>query len=77
MTIRKLIRLLEKAEKKIGPRARVTLDLNELRDSSRPFDGYTHWEINCFSTETIPWAIDDSFELEDGSERYRTVVVMS
>lgn len=76
MTIRKLIRLLEKAENKIGPRARVTLDFKEVKVGVMAFD-YSHWELNCFDVQTIPWAEDDSFELADGSERMKTVVVLS
>ena len=76
MTIRKLIRLLEKAEKKIGPRANVTVDFSEVKAGMTGSD-HSHWTLNCFDVATIPWAIDDSFELEDGSERMRTVVVLS
>lgn len=76
MTIQGLINKLEKTKKKIGPRARVTIDLRELKINKFP-DYYTHWEINCLDTETMPWAIDDSFELKNGKTRYRTVVILS
>ena len=71
-----MIRLLEKAEKKIGPRARVVLDFEEVKSGHEGFE-YSHWELNCLDTITLPWAIDDSIELQDGSERMRTVVVLS
>lgn len=76
MTIRKLIRLLEKAEKKMGPRAKVTLDWREVHEATEGYD-YTHYELNCFDTAMIRWAEDDSFELANGEERMRSVVVLS
>lgn len=78
MTAIALIRKLEEAIKKHGPRVRVTLDLNELKDSVKHLDdGYTYWETNCFSIEHIPWAVDGSFQLQNGSDRTKTVVVIS
>ncbi len=77
MTIQGLINKLEKAKKKLGKRARVTIDLREVRNGPGMAEEYTHWELNCLNTETIPWAVEDSFELEDGSDRQKTVVVLS
>lgn len=77
MTIAALIKKLQKAEKEIGPRARVVLDWREIRDDSKIFDHLSHWELNFFDIETIPWSIDDSTELANGSERQRTVVSLS
>lgn len=73
MTIRKLIKELQKVEKRIGPRKLVMVDLSETRLIS---DEYTHWAVLKLDDETIPFAIDDNFELADGSQRMRTVAVI-
>lgn len=75
MTICGLIRKLEHAQKTLGPRARVTVDLRELANSAD--DEIKYWELNCFDTATVRWMKDDSFELKSGAERMRSIVVLS
>lgn len=78
MTIQALINKLEKAKKKIGTRAHVCLDLREIRESFWiKNEEYSHMDLNVFGVESIRWEKEDSFELADGSERIRTVVVLS
>jgi hypothetical protein len=77
MTIRKLINLLEKAEKELGPRTRVTVNMTELPIRGVQNNQISHWELNCLDIKSLPWYVDDSCELQDGSERVKTVVVLS
>ena len=78
MTIRGMIRRLERMEKKLGPRARVCLDLREIREGFPLNDlEYSHWELNCMSKEEIRFEVEGSFERADGTERLRRVVVLS
>lgn len=75
MTIRGLIRELEKAEKKSGPRALVMIDLAEFKASPGILQDYTHYGAGQVRVEVIPY--EDPVrgkELADGSERYRLVV---
>jgi len=72
MTLQKMINELEKLKKKIGPRAKVVVNLRAL-ESGRS-DYISHPEVTNVELQTLLWFIDDSCELKDGSERMRTVV---
>lgn len=74
MTINQLIKALEKIQTKHGKRIRVVVDRLGV-ENSMPGE-YSHCEVNTVDTDTIIWAINDSFELADGSERTRKVVVL-
>lgn len=71
VTIKKLIAKLQRME--VSERAPVVVDMTEFRLVS---DDYTHWKIHDCKTETIRWSKDDSFELKDGTERTKEVVVI-
>lgn len=73
MTLGKLIKRLQLIESKFGSRKNVVVDLREAREIG---DEFTHWSVLTVSDETIPWAKDDNFELADGSQRTRHVVVI-
>lgn len=77
MTIRALIKKLQKIEKEIGPRAPVTIKLEDLMAFSKANDEYSHWELNDAGSAVILWYKDDSCELADGSQREKAVVVLS
>lgn len=78
MTIQGLINKLEKAKKSMGPRARVTVSLIELRDVVRSEDSLAYWELNCFEEHYVPWrGDDDSTFTKSGLERMRNIVVLS
>lgn len=71
MTLNQLIKKLQKIKAKTSGRQPVVVDVEEIRSAD-----YSHPNINDVSEERISWAVDDSFVLEDGSERYKTVVVL-
>lgn len=78
MTIQGLINKLEKAKKAMGPRAKVTVSLIELRDAAKSNDDLAYWELNCFDEHYVPWrGDDDSTYLKSGKERMRNIVVLS
>lgn len=72
MTLRKLIATLQRLE--ASERAPVVVKLEAFRVAN---EMYSHWEISDVTLETIRWGKDDSFELKDGTERTKQVVVIS
>jgi uncharacterized membrane protein len=72
MTTKELIKLLEKIDKK-APRCTVVVDWQSF-DSC---DEYSHVPVASAKVQNIRWAVDDKFELADGSERTKNVVVLS
>lgn len=72
MTLQKMINELEKLKKKVGPRAKVVVNMRSMKNYNVNY--YSHCEVPSIDVETIDWAIDDDFELQDGSIRTKTVV---
>lgn len=72
MTINQLIKKLEKIQAKHGKRVTVVANLEAMRNSTP--DDFTHCTFKHVEFEMLPWAVEDSFELADGSERIRRVV---
>lgn len=79
MKLRSLIRLLQKLEVEVGRHAEVTIDLRKTANvTTHEAEGLSHWGISEITTDYIRMrGDDDSFYLKDGSERMRTVVVIS
>lgn len=75
MTITKLINELEKFKKKHGPRTQVTIDKKGMLNLSR--EDYTHTGIQSVQSSSILWAVEDDVCRKDGSERWKTVVVLN
>lgn len=58
----------------LSSRTTVVVELSTFRYIGRE---YSHWGIQDCKVKTMRWVRDDSFELADGTERTRTVVVIS
>lgn len=76
MTISKLIKELEKLKSKVGPSAQVTICKSGMRNLDLG-DDYTHCSLQNIQSNWIRFSIDDNYELKDGSERLRHVVVLN
>lgn len=74
MTINQLIKKLQRLEKTVGKRMQVTVDVENVK---RRADDMSHWQIDDIHWTTITWYKDDSCVLADGTERIKSVVVLS
>lgn len=75
MTLFQFIKKLQKLEKQIGPRAHVVFEVKKIVDNHN--NDYTHANVNEIEADQIRWSINDKWELADGSERMKQVVVLS
>ena len=75
MTIAKLIKELTKLQETLGPRAIVTVDVKGTQNLAA--EDWSHVSVQSVQSEVMRWAKDDSWELKDGSERLRHVVVLN
>ena len=75
MTLFQLIKKLQKLEGQVGPRAHVVFEVKKIVDNHN--DDYTHSNVKEIEADLIRWSVDDNWELADGSERMKRVVVLS
>lgn len=71
MTIKQLIKELQKLEKKVPRGTPVVIEHKNFGKLD-----YTHDNFSELQVETITWAKEDCVELADGSERYKIVVTI-
>ena len=71
MTIKQLIKELQRLEKKVPRGTPVVIEHSNFGKTN-----YSHDNFDELQIENISWAIDDSFELADGSDRMKTVVTI-
>jgi len=72
MQLRKLIRLLKEAEKKVGPYAQVTLDTRRYKNWH---DSWIFDQVDDIHTDSIVFVNDNGYVSEHAKER--PVVVLN
>lgn len=71
MTIKQLIRELQRLEKKVPRGTPVVIEHSNFGKMDYSHDNFSELQI-----ETIVWAKNDSAVLADGSERMKTVITI-
>lgn len=76
MTISKLIKELEKLKSKVGPRTEVVIDLKGTQNSKLD-EWHSYIKVNTIERDSVLWYVDDNCFLQDGSERYKSVIILN